>query len=125
MEHTVTINGITYTHFPLAEDNNFNNYRLTRNFYYIAPGAVPVLLGKYIDSSITLRNGNDNIIGELPDDNNNYIYTHIFTHNNVTSEVWRNNPNIYYTTTNIGGRKKRKTNRKKSKRRKTKKRKTT
>jgi hypothetical protein len=133
MEQTVTIDGTTYTHFPLSEDvfrdyyGNLNNYRLNRNFYYIAPGdiRIPVLLGKYGDGATILRNGNDNIIGELPDDNNDFIYTYIFRDNDdVSRQVWRSNPYIYYTTI-TGGRKRRKTNRKKSKRRKTKKRKTT
>ena len=129
MEQTVTVNGTTYTHFPLSENvfrdyGNLNNDRLNKNFYYIAPSSVPVLLGKYGDNGTILRNGNDNIIGELPDDNNDFIYTYIFSDNDVIRQVWRSNPYIYYTTT-TGGRKRRKTNRKKSKRRKTKKRKTT
>lgn len=127
MGEVVTINGTTYTHFPLSEDV-FRGYygKLNKNFYYIAPGSVPVLLGKYADNGTTLRNGNDNnnIIGELPDDNNKFVYTYIFRDNDVSRSVWRSNPYIYYTTT-IGGRKRRKTNRKKSKRRKTKKRKPT
>lgn len=117
---SIKLDGIIYTQFPLQEEDRnlfFSNYR-KRNFYYIAPGSVPVLLGKYRDNATILRNGNDVAIGEIPNDNNTFIETYMFDN----GQVARSNPYIYYTTT-TGGRRRRRTNRKKSKRRKTKRRK--
>jgi hypothetical protein len=100
--------------------NYYNNddYQ-KRNFYYIAPGSEPVLLGKYRDNATILRNGNDDLTGEKPVDNNDFIETYMFDN----GQVARSNPYIYYTTTTTGGRRRRRTNKKKSKRRKTKRRK--
>ena len=124
---SLTIGGIIYTQFPLREEDRnlfFSNYYDSddyrkRNFYYIEPGSVPVLLGKYIDTTTIFKNGNDVLIGEIPNDNNTFIETYMFEN----GQVARSNPYIYYTTTTGGRRRRRRTNRKKSKRRKTKRRK--
>ena len=124
---SLTIGGIMYTQFPLREEDRnlfFRDYYNSadsqkRNFYYIAPGIVPVLLGKYRDYDTILKNGNDVVIGEIPNDNNTFIETYMFDN----GQVARSNPYIYYTTTTTGGRRRRRTNKKKSKRRKTKRRK--
>lgn len=124
---SLTIDGITYTQFPLGDRNLFfRNYvnSQTRNFYYIAPSSEPVLLGKYSDNATILKNGNDRLTGEMPDDNKTFIETYMFRNGQVARQVARSNPYLYYTTTTSGGRRRR-TNRKKSKRRKTKRRKST